>query len=482
MTWMLKLYALALKLYPRPFRERFAPEMEDVFRSGLEDAEAQRTVLTFGLREALRLPGSLFDVYAWSMQAGGGRKMAISSTGGGGTFGDSLPGEGWGAAFLAGLPNLLVGMLMVSSTLMGLIQGIDQVLFGYLLLVVVAVLLLGGLWYGFTRGWRRWSASWLVYLYIFGMALLSMAVNALPSRFTGGEQVLNLIQLFAIPLLLAYLIYKITAADRVRGLLAALPPMALLWGVYFEEFVPVLPKALAWAWITLLAFGASALILRARRFSTALGLAVLVPLLGGLPFAYLGVYMGGTLPFSEPGPSLLEVARQYLPFLAAVLTFALGPQLAVKLRAVGRKSRAAGGSLFYRLALAGILLGLVAALLRFTDELSDSPRWISELLAIWPLWIGLPVLLYLAGFLGLGLAARHPGALPAAGHPVRALAALFILLAGVPLVLYLGVSITMTHRGPDVWPFFVAALAWALAAAWAVFDQPPTEASERAAS
>jgi len=482
MTWMVKLYSLALKLYPRPFRERFAPEMEDVFQAGLEEAQAQCVVGSYVLREALRLPDSLFDVYVWSMHAGGGRQMAISSTGGGGTFGDSLSGEGWGAALLAGLPNLVVGMLMVSDTLIGLVEGIDQNVWGYLMLGVIAVLFLGGLWYGFTRGWRRWSASWLVYIYIFSMALLSMALNALPSRFTGGDQVINIVQMIVIPLLLAYLIYKITGVDRLRGLLAAVPPMALLWGVYFEEFVPVLPKSLAWAWLTLLAFGASVMILRARRFSTALGLAILVPLLGGLPFAYLGVYMGGTLPFSEPGPSLLEVARQYLPFLAAVLTFALGPQLAVKLCAVGRKSRAAGGGLFYRLALAGILLVLAAALLRFTDEISDSPRWIPELLAIWPLWIALPVVLYLAGFLGLGLAARQRGALAADGRAARELAALFILLAGVPLALYLGVTITILHREPYVWLFLVAALAWALAAAWAVKDQPPAESGERSPS
>jgi hypothetical protein len=157
------------------------------------------------------------------------------------------------------------------------------------------------------------------------------------------------------------------------------------------------------------------------------------------------------------------------------LTLALGPQLAARLRDIGRKNRAAGGGLFYRLALAGILLWLAAALLRFTDELSDSPRWIPELLAIWPLWIALPVLLYLAGFLGLGLAARHPDPQPADSCAARQLWALFILLAGVPFALYLGVTITMTHRAPYVWLFFVAALAWALAAAWVVSD--PWQAS-----
>jgi len=446
--------------------------MEEVFRAGLAEAPARRAAARFALREALRLPDSLVDVYVWSMRAGGGRPMAIANTGGGETFGGFGPGEGWGAALLAGLPNLLVGILMVSSTLIGLIEGIDQVLFGYLLLGVIAVLLLGGLGYGFTRGWRRWTASWLVYLFILAISLLSVAVNALPSRLTGGDQVQYVLQMLAIPLLLAYLIYKITAADRVRGLLAALPPMALLWALYFEEFVPPVPKSLAWAWLTLLAFGASALILRSRRFATALGLAVLVPLLGGFPFAYLGVYMGGTLPYSEPGPGLLEVWRQYLPFLAGVLAIAMGPQLAVRLRELGRRSRAAGGGIFYRLALAGILLGLAGTLLKWVDVTSETPRWVSNLLAARLLWIIVPAaLLYLAGFLGLGRAVRRTDALAGDSRAARQLATLFILLPGAPLALYLAMTFMMLGRTPYYWLLTAAALAWALAAAGVVIDQ-----------
>jgi hypothetical protein len=64
--------------------------------------------------------------------------------------------------------------------------------------------------------------------------------------------------------------------------------------------------------------------------------------------------MGGTLPFSEPDPSLQEVFRQYLPLLVMVLTIVLGPQLAAKLRIAGYESAKAGGKIFYRLALGGI--------------------------------------------------------------------------------------------------------------------------------
>ena len=184
-----------------------------------------------------------------------------------------------------------------------------------------------------------------------------MVANALPHSIIANNAWVSEVQVLVIPLVLAYLLYKIACRNRLRGLLAAVPPMAILW-LYFQEFVPTLQKSLAWGWMFLLAFTATVMMLRTKRFSVALGLAMAVPVLGGLPFVYLGVYMGGTLPFSEPGPSLQEVIRQYLPFLAMVLTIVLGPQLAVKLRAVGYECKNVGGKIFYRLALGGILLGL----------------------------------------------------------------------------------------------------------------------------
>ena len=97
--------------------------------------------------------------------------------------------------------------------------------------------------------------------------LLSLAANRFASTLTGSDSWVYAVQAMSVPLLLAYLLYKIACVDRLRALLAAVPPMAFLW-TYFLEFVPALPRALAWGWITLLAFGASVMILRARRFAT----------------------------------------------------------------------------------------------------------------------------------------------------------------------------------------------------------------------
>jgi hypothetical protein len=172
--------------------------------------------------------------------------------------------------------------------------------------------------------------------------------------------------------------------------------MAILW-ISSQESVPSLQKSLALGWMFLLAFTATVMMLRTKRFSIALGLAMAVPVLGGLPFVYLGVFMGGTLPFYEPGPGLQEVIRQYLPFLAMVLTIVLGPQLAVKLRTVGYESKNVGGKIFYRLALGGILLALAMTMMQFEMSTTDFsvPQKVMQLSFI------ASAMLYLVGFVFL---------------------------------------------------------------------------------
>ncbi len=469
MRYVIMLYRLALKLYPRPFRLRFAREMEEVFRAGLEEAHERGVLTGYVLDEALRLPVSLADVYVWFVRGKGGGQMAVTSAGGG-TIGMPLPGERWGASLLAGLPNLIMGILVVSSTLAGEIKGINQTTFNNLQWVVYALLLLGVLLFSIFKGWQIWSASWLFYMFFIAIALLSLALNALAESTPQGNSWVYEVQVMTFPLLLAYLLYKITCQDRLRGLLAAVPPMALLW-TYFQEFVPALPKSLAFGWLFLLAFAASVLMLRTRRFSAARGLALAVPVLGGLPFTYLGVYMGGTLPFSEPGPSWPEVFRQYLPFLAAVASLALGPQLAAKLRAVGRESAQAGGKIFYRLALGGLLLALALALVEWNVATSGGSRWVFTYLQFRSAWLIAALVLYLAGFLALVLAAIRTGALSGDKLAALRLPALFILLPGVPGVLFLSLPNIAWGSHQFYWLILAAEIVWVLAAAWLVTDQ-----------
>jgi len=463
MMWIMKLYSLALKLYPQQFRFRFTSEMEEIFQAGLLQACEEGILAGFILRELLQLPGSLVSVYMWSMSAGQGRQVAVSSMGGGGTSGVNPPGEGWGASFMAGLPHLLMGILILSFEIIYGIQVINQNVL-YLLLICFSLSLIGVLIYSISRGWKSWSASWIIYMFIMAMLLLSQVANAIPHTIIRDNAWVYEVQVLLLPLILAYLLYKIASRNRLRGLLAAVPPMALLW-LYFLEFVPILQESLAWGWMFLVAFTATVMMLRTKRFSVALGLAMAVPLLGGFPFVYLGVFMGGTLPFSEPGPSLQEVFRQYLPFLAMILTILLGPQLAVKLRAVGYECKNVGGKIFYRGALGGILLGLAMTLVQWVISTTDFsiPQKVMQLSFITSL------MLYLVGFVFLTWSAKRSKEFTDKKDLALQLVALFILLPFVPLVILLAIPFgIMDHT--ETWLLSLAVIGWVFAAAWMVKD------------
>jgi hypothetical protein len=464
MRWMMKLYSLALLLYPRQFRTRFMLEMEEIFHDGLLEASKQGQLAGFILRELLHLPGSLFGVYVWSMRSGEANQVTVSSMVNGDTLGGNTTSEGWGASFMAGLPHLLMGIIVVSSEIIYWIKAINQNVFSYILLVCFSLLLLGVLIFNIAKGWKSWSASWIVYMYVLAILLLSLAVNTLLHSILKNNNWVNEVQVIIIPLALAYLLYKLACKDRLRGLMAAIPPMAIIW-TFFLEFVPALQKSLAWIWIFLLAFTASVLMLRVKRFSTALLLAMAVPVLGGFPFAYLGVYLGGTLPFSESGPSLQEVFRQYIPFLVMVLTIVLGPQLALKLRIFGHESADVGGKTFYRLALGGILLGLLFTLFQWIISSSE----VTIQLALRKGLFITSILLYLVGFGLLVWATYQSKLLSSNNRGLLKLGALFFLVPFVPIVILLAIPVPMGNY-TDSWLVPLVEIVWLIATILVVKD------------
>ncbi len=451
MKWMLAVYGLMLALYPPPFRARFGEEMEEVFLAGLEEARQRGRLAEFLLGEALRLPGSLADVYLWAMRSPGVQQMALP--GGGGVAGGA--GDGWGPSLMGGLPHLIIGLLIVASSLLNEWLALDANLLSLLMFGAFFLLGLGVLVYNILRGWKRWSASWLIYLLMVTLILMSNGLSVLAQGNYGNW--LYEIQTMIFPLVAAYLLYKLACAERVGGLLAALPITGLMW-FFFEEFVPEVPKLLATGWMFLVVFSAAVLILRTPRFAAALGLALLVPLLSGLPFATLGVYMGGTLPFSEQGPSPQEVLRQYLPFLAMAAAVALGPQMAAALRAVGRESAKAGGKVFYRLALSGMLIGLSMVLLQYGRASSDLFLWLPKLVSSpWP-GLLLALGIYLVGIGLLTWAAMRCNVFEDRRSDLR-MTALAVLLPGIPLIL-LNVFPVLNGHTLQSWMIPALEMAW----------------------
>ena len=180
MKWIMKLFSLVLNLYPRQFRARFGSEIEEIFQAGLLQSYEEGVLVGFILRELVDLPGSLVGVYMWSMRAGQDRRVAVSSVGSGGTAGLNSPGEGWGASLLAGLPHLLIGIIIMSSELIYGLKGIDYNLLNTLLVIAISLVFFGVLIFNISKGWKSWWASWLGYTVFLAIILLSWAGNAIP--------------------------------------------------------------------------------------------------------------------------------------------------------------------------------------------------------------------------------------------------------------------------------------------------------------
>ena len=464
MRWLLKLFSWSLMLYPRQFCVRFGPEIEEIFQVGLFDAHKEGEMVGYILHELFHLPGSLVDVYMWSLSSEQDRQVAVSGVGEGGTILMKTRGEGWGASLMAGLPHLLIGIIIIGTEIAYEIKEMNQNVFSLILVTVFSLLLIGVLIYNMSKGWKSWAASWIVYMFVIAISLLSVMANALPHSIVENNSWVYKVQVLLIPLVLAYLLYKIACKDRLWGLLAAVPPMVIIW-IYFLESVPTVPKAMAWVWILLLAFIATVLMLRTKRFSTALLLAMAVPIFGGLPFTYLGVYMGGTLPFSEPGPGLQEVLKQYLPFMVMVLTIVLGPQLGVQLRIAGYQCAEAGGKIFYRLALGGILLGLFYVNLQWAIT---SSGFTSRLLIREALLVS-AIVLYLVGF-ALLIWATHKNKLPSSDNSsLIELAALFLPLLFLPVMIFLVIPFSISNSTVR-WLLPIAEIGWVIASTLVVKD------------
>jgi hypothetical protein len=475
MNWINRMYMLVLRLYPRPFRERFGEEMAGVFGMAVEEARARGGLGSFLLRELARLPASLIGEYVYAFRTQGAGGLAFSGAGGGdGSFNANSAGgasPGWGAALLAGLPHLLLGLLASGGGLLNALA--PEVGKAFTRLLWLPLLALGlacavVLVYNLRAGWKNWSASWLLYIiFIPLLAVLSQVSSASDSRGVLGT-ISWILDFVITPFAMAYVLYKLACANAKRGLLASIPMSVIFWA-FFEEFVPELLRGLAWLWIFGLAFVAAALILRSRRPGVSLALALMVPVLGGLPFAYLGVYHGGTLSYSEPGPSPRVVIEQYVPFLAAMCSMILGPQIGARLRALGRASAAEGGNAASRLALGGILAAMTLLLFYFGRTI-NAPNLLSYTLT--QTWLmkavaAIVALVYLAGIAWLVWALIRSGALSGEQDAELSVTLLTTLAPGIPLSSL--ACITTFIGGPEIHSaLLLAALAlWIIAAAWA---------------
>jgi len=244
-------YSLLVRCYPPRFRAEFEEEMRQVFADAVADVETSharylRRALSLGALCWRELRGALVSLlhehwHEVTRKEIRMRESAAINRAAGGT--QAILEEGhepgsWRDAALAGLPHLLMaliiglpGLLRAYGVLAPYTQGmpISETLLGLGLVgAIIAVLITA-----WRRGWPRWSASW----YAYGLVVIALPMVMLLQDGT-TPTVLSGASMFVVaPLALAWMLYRVSVWDRLKGLLAALPAVAAAWHPILE-FVP----------------------------------------------------------------------------------------------------------------------------------------------------------------------------------------------------------------------------------------------------
>ncbi|MBN1371537.1 MAG: hypothetical protein JW987_06315 [Anaerolineaceae bacterium] len=433
------IYRLLLRLYPPAFQARFSGEMEEVFAAALEEARLRGRLNPTAtlLKELADLPAGLAHTYAFSMNSALQPQMTPQPAGGDslGSPGSPTPRSSWLEAFLGGLPQFLLGLVSGLPLLLAAAGiGGENSAFGVALGILAALAVMGSIIAYFHLGRPRWAAAWYLYWFVLVMSLIIGFFNRAFPQLELDTVANGPIFLALCCLTLAFVLYHITIRDRLRGLLAAVPVVVGLWIINLE-FVPDGPEGINWLVTSLLAGLICMAVLRLNRPDHGLILVACMAALVGLPYSYLGIYMGGTLHFSEPGPNLRAVLSSFAPQFGVTAALAIGPQLAVTLRETGRRS-GAGGKLAYRAALLGLLLSMAVAVLVLISSTSDQGRYLDARYPFYRAAIQitflLGLLLFALGyFLLLSAVHRSPRPLPGAWAEVL----LFVSALCVPFML-----------------------------------------------
>ncbi len=354
--------------------------MRTVFKQSLQEAEntSWRAPCSRLLRELYDYPACLLQAHLAEMR----RKEAVMSLDG--DFinrelllrpaDDGNPGTRQDA-LLAALPMAAVGLLgggmgfrdshhtWGKRRLAGICAGYrDRFGQSCLLLSFLGMTILA-----WRRGWPRWFAPWMPFWLVPVLALINWPLQTL-----GLYWIQNILLYIQFPLALAILVVALGERDRLRGLLATLPLIALLWNVTLEFTIAEyrnLVTLLAWLLGGLVAY----LILRKGSVRYGLWLALGYNLFVGLMYSWARTYHNNIpLEHVASPPGFAEFISRALSGFLALSTLLLAPMLVWAIRRMGLQS-GRRGVVGYNLALAGLFLELTGYLGSFWWLASEHP-------------------------------------------------------------------------------------------------------------
>lgn len=303
-------FAVLLRLYPPRFRAAFGVEMQAVFGYGLQSAASQgnSALLALVFREAISFPGCLLRQH-WEELFGQEEPMKTSLS-------HAEPGS-WGAALLAGLPHLLMGLLVGLGNLTHLTGSSPSV--SIILGILLVALVVGLLIYAWQRGWPLWSASWYIYGAWVALAILFLGIEILnldvPWRYINAL-------FFAWVLFCIAGYFGILLKSNLHGLLSVVALFPML-GVGMLEFIPNDVEGWTVLGVGLLVGATAAAIVRMGSFPLGLGLTIAANLLAGLILAYMSEYQSTVRPPGLPDVYPPQLGN-FLSLLALYIAMALG--------------------------------------------------------------------------------------------------------------------------------------------------------------
>jgi|GEM_PF-5795554 len=284
-------YSHLLAFYPPAFRAEFGREMQAVFGVALEEARQRsplRWLALFG-RELRDWPPAIWREHLRERK-GNMKTDKFSAKENSLNTNERQPGT-WVAAFLAGLPHLLVGLLIGGGKMLGDSNPVNQPIMAGVG-ITLGILVMAMLVIAWRGGWPLWSASWYLYGTWVILALINLVIERL--HLEASWRYSNALLFLWFGFCLAGYV-SLLIKSKLHGLVAIAFIFPFL-GIQMLEFIPNAIEG----WLALglgVTFALTCGIgVRLGDYRASLGLVLGVNALAALSLAYVGEYQAKDLP------------------------------------------------------------------------------------------------------------------------------------------------------------------------------------------
>ena len=449
--WLIRLYQLCLTAYPAGFRGEFQAEMQAAFDDQIVIIGFHRRGLLLQtiLRELRTLP--LTIVYEYWLSISNRSKEAIMDDIAGSMrlSEDTKPSlengaqpEDWKSALLAGIPHIIITVLLIVVTLTtqnrsgAPLLKIIEITTGIFIWTLVGVLI-AGLIIAWRKGWPRWAASYYFYAFVMAAApLLLLTQNR------GFDGYLMLFYLLA----LVVWIYTVTRRDAIKGLLMITPIAILSWFPLFE-FIPGEFRNPIQVFMLLITTLAAIVIARYGSWRIGIWTIIASSILVGIPISFYRTFYHNIPPeYADPATIAMFAGRySEAVFWSAILVIA--PLLLWVFWELAKRS-GYSGALGFQLLFAGLLLNFAVNMVVgswYTLGLYTANHLLSGL------FVGLIIVsasLYISGLITLLKAAKTAGVITDS----KTIALLIFAAIGLPLM-FMFPMFDMHRYAPTDLPF-----------------------------